>query len=131
MKKLITIITCIFCINSFAQVIDVKDNVFQKLNKNTGKYEMVHEYDTVLMEPQWYQFKADISKSTVFLQLLPAANPNGYSTFIDYLNSGISGNNDISMFLTYWGLMNLNPTAAQKQIINAILTKNYFAIQIQ
>lgn len=128
MKKII--LSLLISSSCFSQILVVRDNVIQKRNSITGNFENEHIYDTVIVQPSWQGFKDDISISPIFLQLIPSANSNGYSTFLDYVNGGIDGKNDINRFLLYWNLMGLSLTGDQKNTINAILTKNYFAIQL-
>ena len=116
--------------SGFSQIYIHRDNVTQRLNRQTGKYEYTHTYDSTLMQPNWQGFKDDIAINPVFLQLMPSANSNGYSTFLDYINSGINGTNDINRFLLYWNLMGLTLTTEQRNTINTVLTKNFFAVQL-
>lgn len=124
----------------FGQVMDVK--TFERYAKaESGKTVIVETYTYTQFEPpNWKGFKDDISTNSIFIQMYLTLNANGYTTFLDYVNTGIlNKRTDTKLFKTYWDAMFIDPntgikkelTQSQKDTIQPILTKNFFSVQIQ
>lgn len=135
MKKAYFIFLFLLSVVSYPQIRRIDHNDTWAKNAQGQMYLLSSAVDTILVNPDWHGLQKDLYASPLFtfaadtIGFLPTI---GYwSPLIKCISDGQTGSgSDPQTFIYLLRKCNIPFSQAQKDQLNAILTKNYFAVQL-